>query len=77
MASPSRFGAGKEGWGSEREVTLGVMEFARRGYLQHVLPRGLHRVRHHGFLANPVRRKKLALCRALLGCAPVAGPAGR
>lgn len=61
---------GKEGWGSEREVTLDVAEFARR-YLQHVLPRGLHRIRHHGFLANPVRRKRLALCRALLGCAPV------
>ncbi len=32
-----------------RKMTLGAMEFIRR-FLQHVLPRGLQKVRHSGFL---------------------------
>jgi hypothetical protein len=33
----------------------------------HVPPRGFHRLRHFGFLANRVRQEKLAQCRRLLG----------
>jgi hypothetical protein len=55
-----------------REWTLSGAEFARR-YLQHVLPRGLVRVRHYGLLANRGREAKLACCRRLLGVAAVSG----
>jgi hypothetical protein len=41
-------------------------EFIRR-FLLHVLPEGFQRIRYYGFLANRDRRKKLALCRQLLG----------
>jgi len=41
-------------------------EFIRR-FLLHVLPEGFQRIRYYGFLANRDRRKKLALCRHLLG----------
>jgi hypothetical protein len=34
-------------------------EFVRR-FLLHVLPKGLMRIRHFGFLANRCRREKLA-----------------
>jgi hypothetical protein len=52
--------------GREKELTLSGGEFTRR-YLQHVLPRGLVRVRHYGLLANRTRAQKLACCRRLLG----------
>lgn len=52
--------------GNNRKVlTLGAVEFLRR-YLLHVLPRGLVRIRHYGFLANSVRKNALALCREWL-----------
>jgi hypothetical protein len=51
--------------GKHKELTLPAAEFARR-FLQHVLPRGLVRVRHYGLLANRGRERKLALCRRLL-----------
>ena len=35
-------------------MTLPVLEFLRR-FLQHVLPRGLHKVRHYGFLSRRSR----------------------
>ncbi len=41
-------------------------EFIRR-FLLHVLPSGLMKIRHYGYLANRYRKKKLALCRELLG----------
>ena len=44
---------------------LGAHEFMRR-FLLHVLPRGFHRIRHYGLLANPVRRHNLAKIRELL-----------
>ncbi len=47
-------------------LTLSAEAFLRR-FLLHVLPRGLVRIRHYGFLANSVRRKRIALCRQLLG----------
>jgi Putative transposase/Transposase zinc-binding domain len=49
-----------------RTLTLEAVEFLRRLML-HVPPRGFHRLRHFGFLANRVRQTKLAQCRTLLG----------
>ena len=46
-------------------MSLDAIEFIRR-FLLHVLPSGLVRIRHFGFLANRVRRPKLIQCRALL-----------
>ena len=48
-------------------MTLAATEFLRRFFL-HVLPRGFVRIRHYGFLANPFRVSRLALCRQLLAC---------
>ena len=53
-------------------MTLQAGELIRR-FLQHVLPKGLMRIRHYGFLANSCRRRKLALIRTALTCAkPIA-----
>jgi hypothetical protein len=41
-----------------------------RRFLLHVLPKGLMRVRHYGFLANRCRSKKLARIRQWFGQAP-------
>ena len=41
-------------------MTLDTEEFIRR-YLMHVLPKGLMRVRHYGFLANACRKRKVKL----------------
>ena len=51
-----------------KAMTLSPEEFMRR-FLLHVLPGGLHRIRHYGLLANGSRRASLALARQLL-CAP-------
>jgi hypothetical protein len=48
-----------------KTMTLPAVEFIRR-FLQHVVPERFVRIRHYGFLANSVRRKKLALLRDLL-----------
>jgi hypothetical protein len=53
-----------------RTMSLNGTEFLRR-FLLHVVPKGFTRVRHFGFLANCVRKAKLATCRALLGAAAV------
>jgi hypothetical protein len=50
-------------------MTLQATEFIRR-FLLHVLPKGLVRIRHFGFLANRCRRQKISLCRKLLDVAP-------
>jgi hypothetical protein len=44
-------------------MQLAPEEFIRR-YLLHVLPKGVMRIRHFGFLANSCRRKKLSQLRA-------------
>ena len=54
-----------------RAMTLTVEEFLRR-FLQHVLPRGLPRIRYFGWLANRRRRQLLPLCRTLLAAVPPA-----
>jgi hypothetical protein len=51
-------------------MTLHATEFIRR-FLLHVLPKGLVRIRHYGFLANRCRRQKISLCRRLLAAAPI------
>jgi hypothetical protein len=48
-----------------KTMTLDAVEFIRR-FLLHVLPSGLVRIRHFGFLANRIRKQKLIQCRALL-----------
>jgi len=52
-----------------RSMTLAPHEFIRR-FLLHSLPDGFHRIRHYGFLANGIRRARLAVIRRLLADAP-------
>jgi hypothetical protein len=52
--------------GKQRKMTLAAEEFIRR-FLLHVLPKGLVRIRHYGWMANRCRRQRAAECRALLG----------
>ena len=46
-------------------ITLATDEFIRR-FLMHVLPKGFHRIRHYGLLANGSRADNIAKARALL-----------
>ena len=55
--------------GEPATMTLKAEEFIRR-FLLHVLPKGLVKVRHCGFLANRGRRENVVLCRKLLGPRP-------
>jgi len=48
-----------------KTMTLEAGEFMRR-FLLHVLPRGFHRIRHYGLIANAGRRDNLARARELL-----------
>jgi hypothetical protein len=48
-----------------KAMTLEPQEFMRR-FLLHVLPVGLHRIRHYGLLANGCRKASLASARELL-----------
>ena len=65
-----------------RHMTLDPHEFIRR-FLLHCLPDGFHRIRHYGFLANGIRRARLAVIRQLLTQTPpkpqqqAAQPTGR
>jgi hypothetical protein len=58
---------GKLRW---KSMTLATDEFIRR-FLQHILPKGFHRVRHYGLFANAERRDNLKLARALLRAPPI------
>ena len=49
-----------------RLMTLDASEFIRR-FLLHILPDGFMKIRHYGILSNRNRKKKLALCKKLLG----------
>ena len=49
----------------QKVMHLDTHEFIRR-FLLHVLPNGLQRIRHYGFLANRYRAIKLTHCRELL-----------
>jgi len=57
-----------------KTMNLAAGEFIRR-FLLHVLPTGLHRIRHYGLLANAGRKENLALARELLKV-PVPPPTG-
>ena len=48
-----------------KTMTLEEPEFTRR-FLMHIVPSGLMRVRHYGFLANRCRSVKLAELRCAL-----------
>ena len=50
-------------------MTLSAHEFIRR-FLLHVLPKGFHRIRHYGLLANGSRAENIAKARALLAALP-------
>ncbi len=48
-----------------KTMTLEPAEFIRR-FLQHVLPKGFHRIRHFGLFANGHRARKIARIRSLM-----------
>jgi hypothetical protein len=54
-----------EGPGRFKTMTLATHEFIRR-FLMHVLPKGFHRIRHYGLLANGNRVRLIAKARELL-----------
>ena len=60
-----------EGPERHKVMTLAPNEFIRR-FLLHVLPKGFHRIRHYGLLANGRRAENIAKARALLAILPVA-----
>jgi Putative transposase/Transposase zinc-binding domain len=63
-----------EGEGRFKVMTLATGEFIRR-FLSHVLPKGIHRIRYYGMLANGQRADNIAKARELLAVpTPVAEP---
>jgi hypothetical protein len=60
-----------DGPGRYKTMTLPTHEFIRR-FLIHVLPKGFHRIRHYGVLANGQRAANLARARELLHVPPPA-----
>jgi hypothetical protein len=58
-----------EGHDRYKTMTLATSEFIRR-FLTHVLPKGLHRIRHYGLFANGSRAENVGRAREL----PVASP---
>ena len=63
-----------EGTGRFKVMRLATGEFIRR-FLSHVLPKGFHRIRHYGMLANGQRADNVAKARELLAAPmPVAEP---
>jgi hypothetical protein len=57
------------GPGRYKIMTLPTHEFIRR-FLIHVLPKGLHRIRHYGLFANGNRSTNIARARELLAMPP-------
>jgi hypothetical protein len=55
----------EDGLARWKTMTLAPAEFIRR-FLIHVLPKGFHRIRHYGLLANGNRREAIAKARELL-----------
>lgn len=58
----------------QKVMHLDGAEFVRR-FLMHILPKGLMRIRHYGFLANRSRETKLETIRQAL-VSPTTGPVG-
>ena len=63
-----------EGPDRYKTMTLATDEFIRR-FLMHVLPKGLHRIRHYGLFANGNRAAYIARARELLGVPSRSKPA--
>jgi hypothetical protein len=63
-----------EGPGRYSTMTLPTDEFIRR-FLMHVLPKGLHRIRHYGLFANGNRAANIARARDLLALPSCSKPA--
>ena len=63
-----------EGPDRYKTMTLATHEFIRR-FLMHVLPKGLHRIRHYGLFANGNRAANIARARELLAVASCPKPA--
>jgi hypothetical protein len=59
-----------DGPGRWKTMTLTPHEFIRR-FLMHVLPKGLHRIRHYGLFANGNRAESIAKARELLAVPPL------
>jgi Putative transposase/Transposase zinc-binding domain len=57
-----------EGRDRYKQMTLGTFEFIRR-FLIHVLPKGLHRIRHYGLFAKGACADNIARARELLAVA--------
>ena len=49
-----------------KEMTLSKDEFIRR-FLMHILPKGFQKIRYFGFLAGPIKKKKLTILFRLQG----------
>ena len=62
-----------EGPGRYKTMTLSTHEFIRR-FLMHVLPKGVHRIRHYGLFANGNRAANIARARELLAVPPRVTP---
>jgi hypothetical protein len=62
-----------EGPGRYKTMTLPTHEFIRR-FLIHVLPKGVHRIRHYGLFANGNRAANIARARELLATPPPSEP---
>src|SRR6266540_608214 len=58
-----------EGPGRYKTMTLPTHEFIRR-FLMHVLPKGVHRIRHYGLFANGNRAANITRARELLNAPP-------
>ena len=58
-----------EGPDRYKVMTLATHEFIRR-FLIHVLPKGVHRIRHYGLFANGNRNANIARARELLAMPP-------
>jgi hypothetical protein len=58
-----------EGPARYKTMTLATHEFIRR-FLIHVLPKGFHRIRHYGLLANGTRAANIVRARELLAVPP-------
>ena len=61
-----------EGRNRYKQMTLATDEFIRR-FLVHVLPKGLHRIRHYGLFAKSSRTDNVARARELLAVAKSEG----
>jgi hypothetical protein len=64
----------REGPDRHKTMALATAEFIRR-FLIHVLPKGLHRIRHYGLFANGNRVANIARARQLLDAPPPAATA--